>query len=122
MFDVDYPGQYMRRIKNVSVTVPAVVGPYTVVNCRLTLLSSATRIEPTVVDVHRCCHDDEQCCPKCTPGSGYNEVPSDRRIVRQYGATEAVATSTAQNDAGLFELNFRGDAGHVGHPYAPANR
>ena len=29
MFDLDYPGHYMRRIKNVTVTIPCVVGPYT---------------------------------------------------------------------------------------------
>ena len=27
--------------------------------------------------------------------------------MKRYGATEAIATSTGQNDAGLFELNFR---------------
>src|SRR6185295_686313 len=31
----------------------------------------------------------------------------DPRIVRQYGAREAIATSTGQNDSGLFELSFR---------------
>ena len=44
LFDVDYPGHYMRRIKTVSLTVPCVVGPYTGVNCTLTLLRSKTRI------------------------------------------------------------------------------
>ena len=46
MFDLDYPGMYMRRIKNVSLTIPCVTGPYTGVHCRLTLLSSTTRIDP----------------------------------------------------------------------------
>ena len=27
MFDLDYPGQYMRRIKNVSLTIPASPAP-----------------------------------------------------------------------------------------------
>jgi len=30
-------------------------------------------------------------------------------VVRQYAATEAIATSTGQNDSGLFELNFHDD-------------
>ena len=29
LFDLDYPGHYLRRIKSVSVTVPCVAGPYT---------------------------------------------------------------------------------------------
>lgn len=40
LFDHDHPGHYMRRIKAVALTLPAVVGPYTSVNCRLTLQSS----------------------------------------------------------------------------------
>jgi Tc toxin complex TcA C-terminal TcB-binding domain/Cys/Met metabolism PLP-dependent enzyme len=50
MYDLDYPGHYLRRIKNVSLTIPAVVGPYTGVHCRLTLLSSQTRIDPRLVE------------------------------------------------------------------------
>ena len=40
MFDLDYPGQYMRRIKSVTLTIPASTGPYTGVHCRLTLLTA----------------------------------------------------------------------------------
>ena len=32
LFDFDYPGHYFRRIKAVSVTIPAVTGPYTTVS------------------------------------------------------------------------------------------
>src|SRR5262249_52635261 len=32
LFDADYPGHYMRRIKSVSLTLPCVVGPYTSIN------------------------------------------------------------------------------------------
>jgi hypothetical protein len=99
-FDQDYSSQFARQIKNVSMTVPCVVGPYTGVHCRLTLLSSATRIDPCLLDVYRC-------CPDCEPRNGYKAIPDDPRIIRQYGATEAVATSSAQSDSGLFELNFR---------------
>ena len=49
MFDQDYPGHYMRRIKNVTLTLPAVVGPYTGIHCRLTLLSSETRVDPYLI-------------------------------------------------------------------------
>jgi hypothetical protein len=102
MFDLDYPGHYMRRIKNVMMTIPCVVGPYTGVHCRLTLLSSKTRVDPRLVEPpHICCSDDERC------KNGYQAMPDDPRIVSMYAATEAIATSSGQNDSGMFELNFR---------------
>lgn len=102
MFDLDYPGHYMRRIKNVTMTIPCVVGPYTGVHCRLTLLNSKTRVDPRLVEPpHTCCGDDERC------QNGYPALPDDTRIVSMYAATEAIATSSGQNDSGMFQLNFR---------------
>ncbi|SFN24754.1 hypothetical protein SAMN05216386_0105 [Nitrosospira briensis] len=101
MFDLDYPGHYMRRIKNVTLTIPCVVGPYTGIHCRLTLLSSSTRVDP------RLNVPPSGCCPKGKMGNGYEALPDDPRIAKQYAATEAIATSTGQRDGGLFELNFR---------------
>jgi len=43
LFDMDYPGHYMRRLKSVSLTIPCVAGPYTSINCELTLVSSQIR-------------------------------------------------------------------------------
>ncbi|MFD0360697.1 neuraminidase-like domain-containing protein [Nocardia sp. GCM10030253] len=109
MFDLDYPGHYMRRIKNVSVTIPCVVGPYTGVHCRLTLLSSWTRVDPRLIDPpNTCCHEPPRsgCCCAAAP-NGYTATGDDSRMVRSYTATEAIATSTGQNDSGMFELNFR---------------
>jgi hypothetical protein len=90
LFDADYPGHYMRRIKTVSLTIPCVVGPYTSVNCMLTLLSNKTRI-------------------KYAPAAPYGENPDadDTRFVANFPAMQSIATSHAQSDAGLFELNFR---------------
>lgn len=102
MFDLDYPGQYMRRIKNMTLTIPCVVGPYTGIHCRLTLLSSTTRVHPRLSKpAERCCDDDDE------PNNGYQAWPNDPRVVTEYAAREAIATSGGQNDSGLFELNFR---------------
>jgi hypothetical protein len=101
MFDLDYPGMYMRRIKNMSLTVPCVTGPYSGVHCRLTLLSSRTRIDPRLSPpAHRCC-SDRRCF------SEYEACADDPRLVREYAAREAIATSSGQADAGMFEVNFR---------------
>ena len=104
-FDREYPGHYLRRIKSVSLTIPCVAGPYMGVHCKLTLLSSATRIEPTLLDVEECCPGE--CTCGCCDRERYEAIKEDPRIVKRYGATEAIATSTGQNDSGLFELNFR---------------
>ncbi len=101
MFDLDYPGHYLRRIKSVSLTIPCVAGPYNEVHCRLTLLRSGTRIDPLpLVPAARCC----DCCQS---RNGYPVCPHDPRWVTQNGALEAIATSSGQADAGLFQVNFQ---------------
>jgi hypothetical protein len=80
-FDLFYPGQYKRKIKSVRLTIPCITGPYTNVSARLTMTKSFIRMEPKT-------------------GSEYlREVPNSRVV--------SIATSTAQNDSGIFELNFR---------------
>jgi hypothetical protein len=101
MFDLDYPGHYMRRIKTVSLTIPAVAGPYNEVHCRLTLLRSGTRIAP----LPRV--PAAVCCDCCQSKNGYPVCPHDTRWVTQNGALEAIATSTGQDDAGLFQVSFQ---------------
>jgi Tc toxin complex TcA C-terminal TcB-binding domain len=130
LFDLDYPGQYLRRIKNVALTIPCVVGPYTGVHCRLTLLASTTRVLPSLLEpIAACCKEAPAREPlpaspcgcwseplhaphpkeadHASVDTGYAARPEDPRIVRRYGAKEAIATSSGQNDPGLFQLDFR---------------
>ena len=93
LFDTDYPGHYMRRVKSVSLTLPAVVGPYAGVNCTLTLLRDKTRVKSTPVD-----------------GYPERDGEEDDRFMTNWAPLQAIATSSGQNDAGLFELNFRDGA------------
>jgi hypothetical protein len=82
-FDLFYPGQYRRKIQSVRLTIPSVTGPYTNVGATLSLTSSRIRMEPRL------------------GAAELREVPRSR--------TTTIATSTAQNDAGVFQLNFRDD-------------
>ena len=77
-FDLYYPGHYQRTIKAVRVTIPSVTGPYTNISATLTLTGSQSRLTP-----------DEKLQP----------VPLRRSV--------SIATSTAQNDSGVFEFSFR---------------
>jgi Tc toxin complex TcA C-terminal TcB-binding domain/Neuraminidase-like domain len=90
LFDIDYPGHYMRRIKSVSLTIPCVVGPYTSVNCTLTLLKNKTRTSNLLASQYAEDIDN-----------------GDDRFVTNFTAIQSIATSHAQNDSGMFELNFR---------------
>jgi hypothetical protein len=90
LFDVDYPGHYMRRLKSVSLTIPGVIGPFTSVNCTLTLLKNKVRI--STLDAGTYADDME------------TENP---RVVTNFAAMESIVTSSGQNDSGLFQLDLR---------------
>jgi hypothetical protein len=100
-FDQDHAGHYLRRIKNVDLTVSCVAGPYTGVHCTLTLLRSTTRIDPRLIEPpHGCCPDDRL-------RAGYEASVDDPRFVVHHGATQALATSHGLEDGGDFEFTFR---------------
>lgn len=44
LFDMDFPGQYLRRISSISVTIPCVLSPYMSINCTVRLLSHKYRL------------------------------------------------------------------------------
>ncbi len=88
VFDMDYPGHFRRRIKTVGLTIPCVVGPYSTINCTLTMLSNSVRTT-------------------ATPSAPYARSDNnDPRFVDNLAAIQSIATSGAQNDSGLFELNL----------------
>jgi hypothetical protein len=82
LFNLDFPNHYFRRVKSVGVSLPCIVGPYASVSGTLTLLSSSVRVKPT--------RDND--------AVRVDPVP-----------IQSIATSSGQNDSGLFELNFRDD-------------
>ena len=84
LFDMDYLGHYMRRIKSVSLSIPCVAGRHTSVNCTLTQSFSKVR--------------------KDTIAENYD---ADDHFHEHFGAVQTIVTSTAREDSGLFELNFR---------------
>ncbi|MPZ76799.1 MAG: hypothetical protein GEU77_09750 [Deltaproteobacteria bacterium] len=91
LFDLDYPGHYFRRIKSVSITIPAVTGPYTTLACTSRLLRSSIRRQSTLLN-----------------GQYARDLDNDDpRFSDSLGAIQSIATSSGRNDSGLFELNFR---------------
>lgn len=104
LYDMDHPGQYFRRLKSVSVSIPCIVGPYTSVSAKLTLIKSRYRY-------------------KADSGGSYPEAlgnnNDDSRFKYTLGAIQSIATSHGQNDSGMFELNFR-DERYLPFEYAGA--
>ncbi len=90
LFDMDGPGHYFRRIKTVGVSIPCIVGPYASVNCTLTLTKSTIRKKPVLSD-----------------GEYASAGDGDDRFDTYFGSMQSVVTSSAQNDAGMFEVNLR---------------
>jgi Tc toxin complex TcA C-terminal TcB-binding domain len=93
IFNMDYPSHYMRRIKTLSVSIPCITGPYTNVNCTLSLTRNETRLNVTPLFAQKYGRGDE----------------TDPRFQTQLGTISSIATSHAQRDTGLFELNFNDD-------------
>lgn len=80
LFDLDYPGHYLRRIKSVSLSIPCIAGPYTTIAATLDMTQHGIR--------------------KTTSNGATGLIQEDISL-------PSIATSTGQNDGGVFELNFR---------------
>jgi hypothetical protein len=94
LFNMDYPSHYRRRLKSVSVSIPCVVGPYTGVNCTLSLIRGVVRVKDDVAAADAASYGDPL-------GPGV-----DTRFFQPQVPITAVATSHGQTDSGTFELNF----------------
>ncbi|KAK6341644.1 hypothetical protein TWF696_008713 [Orbilia brochopaga] len=89
-YDMDFPGHYMRRIRSVSVSIPAVVSPYSSLNATLTMTKNQYRINTTVSTAK----------DYLTPNA--DSLRTDRIPV------SSIAISSGSNDTGVFELSFAG--------------
>ncbi|MBO9703279.1 MAG: hypothetical protein J7604_23900 [Sporocytophaga sp.] len=91
VFDMDSPGQYMRRIKTVALSIPCITGPYTGVHCKLSLVKSSIRTSNLL-------KDDEYA----------RKLSEDDDRFRDFtGTIQSIVTSTGQNDTGMFETNLK---------------
>lgn len=88
LFDADYPGHYQRRIKSISVSLPATLGPYE--DIRATLTQTYNMIQ-------------------------FSEKSEDK--IENLHVNEQIALSTGLNDNGLFTLNFDNDERYLPFEY-----
>ncbi|POP75067.1 neuraminidase-like domain-containing protein [Pseudomonas syringae] len=78
MLDEDYPDHYLRRIKRISVSLPATVGPYQDIRATLTQSYSAVQMD----------------------------AQPDGPLKENLRASQQIALSTGVDDDGLFVFNF----------------
>ena len=93
LFDRDYPGQYNRMIASISITIPAVVGPYQNLHATLTQTSNQVLTSPNVEGV--------KYMMGITP-----TAPNSGVVRSNWNSNQAIAISTGTNDSGMFQLNF----------------
>jgi hypothetical protein len=93
LFDRDFPGHYDRKIKSISLSIPALVGPYQNVRATLVQLSNSVVTAPDVDAVKYLMVLD-----------GVSQPPASVRT--NWNAQQQIALSTANQDAGVFVLDF----------------
>ena len=92
LFDEDFPGHFCRQLKTVSVSFPAVVGPYENFNATMTQLGHRTVLRADLAAVKHLL-------------TGEDEAPASIRA--DWRPTQQVALSRGVNDSGLFQLNYQ---------------
>ncbi|MEM6252863.1 MAG: LamG-like jellyroll fold domain-containing protein [Cyanobacteria bacterium P01_D01_bin.156] len=97
LFDRDYPGHYCRMIKTLSISIPAIVGPYQTFKATLTQTGNKTLLTPDIGGVRYLLGEEQDTPP----------------VIRaDYRSNQQIAISTGVEDSGMFELNF-GDSRYL---------
>jgi len=99
-FDQDYPGHYLRQLVNVSVSIPAVIGPYQDIRATLTQLGSRTLMKPDIDGVKSLYLSDNTLPEGEQDNADGTQVMSNPRAYQQIGISHGV------DDRGLFNMDF----------------
>lgn len=96
LYDHDFPGHYNRKIKSVSISIPAVVGPYQTIKASLAQQSNYVVMRPDIDTVKYLIAGE--------PEGGTQ--PPEYSLRQNWKPNQEIAVSKASGDTGLFELNF----------------
>jgi hypothetical protein len=100
LFDSDFPGHYCRQIKTLSLSFPAVVGPYDNFNATLTQLTHRTLLSPNKPALTYLLTGPSQ-------QNGQDSTPAASVLRADWRPNQQVALSRGTNDSGLFQLNYQ---------------
>ncbi|HYH81165.1 MAG TPA: neuraminidase-like domain-containing protein [Longimicrobium sp.] len=93
LFDYDYPGHYARKLRSVSVSIPATVGPYQNVKATLTQTRNSVVTAPSLDAVKYLL--------------GLSQDPPAAGLRTGWAPSQCVAISRGVDDSGLFVLDFQ---------------
>ncbi|WP_264688342.1 Tc toxin subunit A-related protein [Wolbachia endosymbiont (group A) of Sympetrum striolatum] len=96
LFDLDFPGHYARKIKDIKITIPAVVGPYENVHASLQQTSNQVVLKS----------DGAINAIKYLVNPSEEEQPETDLLRVNWKPNQEIAISKADQDSGLFELSF----------------
>ena len=91
LFDMDYPGHYLRRVKSVSLRIPCILGAHTSLNCTLRLLEHKFRTNAIAKGKADYPEQTDQ---------------TDERFSTVNVPISSIAVSSLEDENGVFELNF----------------
>ncbi|WP_253299828.1 Tc toxin subunit A-related protein [Wolbachia endosymbiont of Chironomus riparius] len=96
LFDLDFPGHYARKIKDIKITIPAVVGPYENIHASLQQTSNhvVLKSEGAINAIKYLVNPREE------------EQPENDLLRFNWKPNQEIAISKADQDSGLFELSF----------------
>jgi len=93
-YDLDFPGHYNRKIKSLSITIPAVVGPYQNIHATLTQMGNTVILKPNIAAV------------EYLLGLADKAAPTDGSLRINWNPNQEIIISSGINDAGVFQVNF----------------
>jgi hypothetical protein len=96
LYDYDFPGHYCRRVKAISISIPAVVGPYENINAILTQTSDSVILKP----------DSEAVEYLLKRGQNSVSKPKTDVLRENWVMNQKVAITKGIDDAGMFVLDF----------------
>jgi len=107
LYDFDFPGHYCRKIKSVSVSIPAVVGPYQSLNATLVQKHNTVVLKPDVGAINYLLSKRARQTGDCSTGQGQSVDPPGADVLRQdWVPNQQIAVSRGVEDAGVFVLDF----------------
>lgn len=94
LFDYDFPGHYARKIKTVSLSVPALLGPYQQIKATLTQVKHAVAVTPDIEVVQYLLDPT-------------HKKPDSQKLRETTSNGQSIALSRGVDDSGMFQLDFR---------------
>lgn len=91
LFCDDFPGHYSRKIKTISVSIPAIIGPYQNLHATLTQLSNQVVIKPNVNTINYLL------------GASDASLPDSSALRSSWWSNQSIVLSRGLSDNGLFE-------------------